>query len=71
MFINFVKEGEMGTGSQEGKGILSTATDWEIKVDLHHRPIFPEVIVSTPLRPDIVLWSKSTKQVVIVKLTVP
>lgn len=32
---------------------------------------FPEEIAQTSLRPDIVLWSKGTKQVVLIKPTVP
>ena len=37
--------------------------DWQLR--------FPEHIVETTLRPDIVLFSDSTKQVVLLDLTVP
>ena len=40
-------------------------------VDLHRRLKFPSEIAETTLRPDIVIWSKKTKQVVLVELTVP
>ena len=35
------------------------------------RLIFPQEIYATSLRPDIVIWSGETKQIVIAELTVP
>ena len=52
-------------------GILSAACDWELRLDLEKRLYFPPDIVVTDLRPDIVIWSKSARTVVIGELTVP
>ncbi len=52
-------------------GILSAACDWELRLDLEKRLYFPPDIVVTDLRPDIVIWSKNAKTVVIGELTVP
>ncbi|KAK0136881.1 hypothetical protein N1851_026903 [Merluccius polli] len=40
-------------------------------LDLRKQLKFQEEISHTSLRPDIVLWSKGTKQVVLIELTVP
>lgn len=53
---------------RRSKGVLTTAGDWEMRANLKKKLKFPEEIAHTSLRPDIVLWSKGTKQVV---LTVP
>ena len=42
-----------------------------MRVDLGRQLKFPEEIAITSLRPDIVLWSQSTKQVALIELTVP
>ncbi len=52
-------------------GILATARDWQLLVDLEQQLKFPNRIVTTTLRPDVVLLSESTKQVVLLELTVP
>ncbi|KAJ8362447.1 hypothetical protein AAFF_G00373990 [Aldrovandia affinis] len=51
--------------------LLDTARDWRMQVDLEQRLIFPPEIITTNLRPDLVLWSTSQKLLVIVELTVP
>ena len=71
IFINFVKAGGNAVRAHSANGVLSTASDWEMLVDLHRRLKFPSEIAETTLRPDIVIWSKKTKQVVLVELTVP
>ena len=40
-------------------------------VDLDKKLVFPPEIITTNLRPDLVLWSTSQKSVFIVELTVP
>ena len=40
-------------------------------VDLGKKLKFPQEVTHTMLRPDIVMWSKSPKLVILVKLTVP
>ncbi|XP_069109960.1 uncharacterized protein [Argopecten irradians] len=68
---NFVKVGAKGKSSVEGVWILTTAADWEMRADIHQRMGFPEEVLSTPLRPDILLWSRNSQQVFMVELTVP
>ena len=70
--IAFVRAGEepQQRCSQAG-GLLATARDWQLKVDLGKQLKFPENIAVTTLRPDIVLVSEGTKQVVLLELTVP
>ena len=52
-------------------GLLSTSNDWELRVNLGKQFKFPAQITETQLRPDIVLFSTKTKQVVMIELTVP
>ena len=70
-FINFIRSGENAAAGQRSKGILASANDWEMQVDLKKQLKFPEEIAHTSLRPDMVLWSRGTKQVVLIELTVP
>ena len=56
-FINFVKGG--------------TANDWEMQADVGGKTTFPGEVLTTTLRPDIVLWSRSSRQVILLELTVP
>ena len=52
--------------------LLSTATDWQVLIDLDNEPIvFPPTIYATPLRPDIVIWSEEAKIVIWAELTCP
>ena len=70
--INFVKAGEKRTPqSRTTTGLLASAADWQLKVDLGKQLRFPEHIASTRLRPDMVIFSNSTKQVIMMELTVP
>ena len=48
-----------------------SARDWQLLMDLEHQLKFPSHIAVTTLRPDIVLVSESTKQAVLLELTVP
>lgn len=70
--IAFIRAGEKPKPKPRGAaGLLGTAPDWQMKADLGKQLKFPEQIVETTLRPDIVLFSDSTKQVVLLELTVP
>ena len=73
--IRFVKAGEQPRKISEDEatsiGILPTADDWKIVADLYQQAVFPHHIAVTALRPDVVLFSNSTKQVIIAELTVP
>ena len=72
-YISFVASGagKPTKTRYDASGLLGSASDWEMQADIKTRAHFPPEIVTTALRPDIVLWSKSTKQVAIVELTVP
>ncbi|KAI7789396.1 putative tyrosine-protein kinase transmembrane receptor ROR2 [Triplophysa rosa] len=52
-------------------GLLSIARDWEMQVVFNQGFTFPLEIAATNLRSDMVLWSSSSRTVLIVELTVP
>jgi hypothetical protein len=70
-FIDFHKTGEKARTSSQQQGILATSNDWQMEVDLHRQLKFPPVIAVTNSRPDMVLWSIKSRQVVVIELTVP
>ena len=44
--------------------LLDFANDWKMQIDLNdNKLVFPPVICSTSLRPDIVLWSPLSRTV--------
>ena len=51
--------------------ILEDAMDWEMAVDLPGFQTYPELIKKSGKRPDIVLHSEDTKQMILIELTVP
>ena len=74
----FVKEGTTPNPTRKTHkphrspySILGRATDWQLLVDLKKRLVFPQDIVVTQQRPDMLLLSQSTKTVIIIELTVP
>ncbi|KAK0144687.1 hypothetical protein N1851_016943 [Merluccius polli] len=70
--IAFIKAGERPQHRQrQVGGLLTTARDWQLKVDLGRQLTVPHTIAVTTLRPDLVLLSESTRQVVLLELTVP
>lgn len=73
--VNFVKEGEKVVPTARKKdyshGLLHSSNDWNVLVDVDGMLRFPECILVTDLRPDIVLFSPKSKTVVISELTVP
>ena len=54
-----------------GGGLLDQADDWKLLVDLGKQLKFPHFICSTLLRPDIVLYSLSSRIVIIIELSCP
>lgn len=48
-FIGFLRPGEKATKENRFSGILGTAVDWEIRIDLGRQLKFPEVIAVTSL----------------------
>lgn len=70
--INFVKQGQNPTIPVGAKqNLLQSTHGWEMKADLGRKLHFPEEILSTTLRPDIIMWSKEGRKVILVELTVP
>ncbi len=70
--ITFLKAGEKPLAQFRAKsGLLTTTTDWKLRVDLGKQLKFPARITSTQLRPDMVIVSDSTEQLIILELTVP
>ena len=68
--LKFLKEG--GTPRiQPNSGVLLEATDWVFLSDLDRRLVFPLHVATTGLRPDIVIYSNSTKVVIMIELTCP
>ncbi|GFN88999.1 polyprotein [Plakobranchus ocellatus] len=53
------------------KGLLDGCDDWVVSADLLEWERHPGVIRKTALRPDIVIHSASTQQIIMVELTVP
>ena len=51
--------------------LLSTVRDWQLRVGIRKRSKVPEQIAATTLRPDLILLSTVTWQVVLMELTVP
>ena len=57
MPIRFVKAGESSSWTSPGTGILATAADYDLRVDLKKQLKFPLEITISTLRLDVVLWS--------------
>ena len=74
--IDFVRMGEKkrrrGRLPRAYTSLLDHAHDWIMLLDFDQkRSLFPVEICSTSQRPDIVIWSPSTKVVIVVELTCP
>ncbi|KAI2661122.1 Spore protein YkvP [Labeo rohita] len=71
--IHFVKEGQRPekTSKSCSAGLLSTARDWVMSVDLERQLKIPQHIIQSTLRPDIILVSEATRQLILLELTVP
>ena len=72
--MKFVKAGQKVSKTNETKhrdhsvGLLNRAQDWELRVDLDKRLVFP-CEIETRLRPD--MFSTAKKLLIMVELTVP
>ena len=71
--INFVKAGaKLKTPKKKCNiGLLNSAPDWIVLSDLGGNLVIPSTIVISSLRPDIFIFSKLTKTVIILELTCP
>ncbi len=61
----------IGTVAKKPASSLQRASDWELRVDLKRKLVFPQDVAVTSLRPDMVLLSRSTKTIISAELTVP
>ena len=50
-------------------GILSQASDWKLRADFDNQITVPVFLTPTTLRPDLVIYSKAKKKVIIIELT--
>ena len=70
--ITFVRAGEKPQPSKKTQGgLLTTARDWQLLVDLGRQLRFPDIIAATTLQPDMVFMSGASKQVVLLEITAP
>ena len=53
------------------RSILNGCSDWELSADLSYWGSYPESIKKTRMRPDIVFHSASSRQIIMIELTVP
>ncbi len=70
--IYFIREGQKPEKASKNcsVGLLSTARDWGMTVDLERQLKIPTHITQSKLRPDIILVSKATQQLILMELTV-
>ena len=71
---SFVKAGsttKVPKRTSRRQTLLDGATDWRLLVEIGEKIVFPPEILATPLRPDIIIWSKKEKRVILIELTVP
>lgn len=70
--VPFVKAGERPWACpQTTTGLLHTAPDWQLHVDLGKQLRFPHHIAVTSLRPDMIIISEASKHLIMLELTVP
>ena len=73
--MDFVREGtaigRLKKPKPSNKGLLFEANDWQLQLDLDSKVVFPQELVVTNLRPDVILMSMSRKIIVLLELTVP
>ena len=73
--ISFVKAGTRTGHDRKSRThtsrLLCQARDWQMVSDLEEQMTFPSEILITNMRPDIVVWSREAKSVILCELTVP
>ncbi|CAM4608140.1 unnamed protein product [Leuciscus chuanchicus] len=70
--IHFIKEGQKPEKTLKNcsVGLLSTARDWVMTVDLERQLKIPTHNTQSKVRPDIILVSEATKHLILLELTV-
>ncbi len=70
--IYFIREGQKPEKASKNcsVGLLSTARDWGMTVDLERQLKIPTHITQSKLRPDFILVSEATQQLILMELTV-
>ncbi len=70
--IQFRRSGETQARTKTTRAsVLGSGNDWTVLSDLHTQLVVPEEVAQTALRPDIVMWSRKTKNVILCELTCP
>lgn len=69
--IIFVRAGEQLVTAQTSSGMLNSASDWDLCVNLGRQLKLPNYIMVNMLRPDMALSSPSSKLGLLIELTVP
>ena len=72
--VNFVKPGQKTKKKKKPplSGLLDTAKDWVVGMDTRQKQVhFPPHIMVTSDRPDLVIYSNTTRNVIIIELTSP
>ena len=69
--IKFVKAGTVITRKMKSSfsGLLNLAPDWIVQSDLVDKLVVPPFLAITKLRPDLLIYSFSTKTCIILELT--
>ena len=72
-FINFVREGKKPKTAPRKcfLAVLHSASDWNLEFDLDGMLVVPVFLAVSALGPDLLLFSGSTKKVIIIELTCP
>ena len=69
--IRFINEGQVAPKQRTvTRSIMDKYDQWEVAVDLKKKLVFPD-IVQTTIIPDIFIWSKKHKCLIMIELTVP
>ena len=70
--VPFIKAGEKPWARpQLTTGLLHTASDWQLQVDLGKQLRFPQHIATTSLCPDMIITSEALKHLIMLEVTVP
>lgn len=70
--ITFVKNGQRRVVHNYARqNLLQAAQRWEMEVDLGRKIYFPEAVLCSTLRPNIIMWLPEENKIILVELTVP